>query len=304
MESAHVGSVRDREGTAPDEQFRVAIHQADSMIDASDPKMSLRRNVSRMFDAIQTASGEAINLVVFGEGFLNGYQSGDMLPELALDVADPSDLLEEVMASVNEFGLSIIFGATTSKGSYPGSLFNSAVVLRPDKEMLIVDKTHLSEFRYKGEPVVSEKLDWATGSELSPVFDIDGFKVGVEICHDIVFPEVARSLCMKGAELIVNVSAAVSGFDWFWNSIPATRAFENGVWYVHATVVSAGGQPELLEHSRVVDPFGSVVAEAPNGQDCVLTHSLNTTSVAKARAALKPFTERRPEIYDPRLAGR
>ena len=251
-----------------------------------------------MCDAVRTASAEGTRLVIFGEGFLNGYQSGGLLPEIALTIGSDSDQLETLIAAVDESGVSIVFGATTSKGPYPGSLFNSAVVLRPGKQPDVVDKTHLSEFRHKGEPVVAEKMDWAVGSHLGPVFDIDGFHIGVEICHDIVFPEVARSLCLRGAEVVINVSAAVGGFGWFWNAIPLTRAFENAVWYVHATVVSADGQPPLLGHSRVIDPSGAVVSEVPDGVECTMTYSLDRASVLRARASLKPFTERRPAIYE------
>lgn len=251
-----------------------------------------------MSGALHEAAEEGTRLVIFGEGYLNGYQSGALLPEIALRVDGDPDQLGDLMAAVDETGVSLVFGATTSRGSYPGSLFNSAVVLRPGKQPVVVDKTHLSEFRYEGEPVVAERMDWAVGSRLGPVFDVDGFSIGVEICHDIVFPEVARSHCMRGAEVVINVSAAVGGFDWFWNAIPATRAFENCVWYVHATVVSAGGTPPLLGHSRVISPVGAVVCEAPDGAETTMTYTLDRTSVLRARASLKPFTERRPDIYE------
>ena len=251
-----------------------------------------------MRDAVYEASEKSTRLVIFGEGYLNGYQSGALLPEAALRVGGDLDQLGTLISAVEETEVSIVFGATTSRGSYPGSLFNSAVVLRAGEQPIVVDKTHLSEFRYKGEPVVAERMDWAVGSRLGPVFDIDGFKIGVEICHDIVFPEVARSHCMRGAEVVINVSAAVGGFDWFWNAIPVTRAFENCVWYVHATVVSAKGQPPLLGHSRVISPFGAAVCEAPKGAEYTMTYTLDRASVLRARAALKPFTERRPDIYE------
>ena len=278
--------------------LQISVCQADSDIDDRDPTGSVRRNFGRMGDALFKAAEEGTRLVIFGEGYLNGYQSGALLPEIALRLDGEQDQLEELSAAVDGTGVSLVFGATTSRGSYPGSLYNSAVVLRPGEEPIVVDKTHLSEFRYEGEPVVAERMDWAVGDQLGPVFDVDGFKIGVEICHDIVFPEVARSNAIRGAEVIINVSAAVGGFGWFWDAIPATRAFENCVWFVHATVVSEKGQPPLLGHSRVISPVGSVVCEAPDGVETTLTHTLDRTSVWRARASLKPFTERRPDIYE------
>lgn len=280
------------------ENLQISVCQADSDIDEHDPTGSVRRNFRRMRDALREAAAVGTRLVIFGEGYLNGYQSGALLPEIALSLNSDHEDLRELASTVDETGVSLVFGATTSRGSYPGSLYNSAIILRPGAQPIVVDKTHLSEFRYKGEPVVAERMDWAVGDQLGPVFDVDGFRIGVEICHDIVFPEVARSHSMRGAEVMINVSAAVGGFDWFWNAIPATRAFENCVWFVHATVVSDEGQPPLLGHSRVISPVGAVVCEAPDGVETTITHTLDRASVWRARASLKPFTERRPDIYD------
>ena len=194
------------------EHLQISICQADSDIDERDPTGSVRRNFGRVRDAVHAAAEEGTRLVIFGEGYLNGYQSGKLLPEIALRVASDEDQLGDLTAAVDATGVSLVFGATTSRGSYPGSLFNSAVIMRPGRHPIVVDKTHLSEFRFNGEPVGAERMDWAAGSRLGPVFDIDGFAIGVEICHDIVFPEVARSLCMRGAEVVINVSAAVGRF--------------------------------------------------------------------------------------------
>ena len=103
-----------------------------------------------MRDALFEAATEGSRLVIFGEGYLNGYQSGSLLPEIALRLDGEQDALGELASAVEETGVSLVFGATTSRGSYPGSLYNSAVILRPGKEPIVVDKTHLSEFRYEG----------------------------------------------------------------------------------------------------------------------------------------------------------
>ena len=273
----------------------VDVQQADSKIDPHGARSSVRRNVDRMISAVESSTAD---LVVFGECFVNGYLSGGLLPALALDRRPGAGPIEELAAAVHGKGTSLLFGATTSKGSFPGSLYNSAILISPDQEVCVIDKTHLSEFRYHGEPVIAERMDWTPGSALSPIVEIAGTKIGIQICHDIVFPEVSRSLALCGAEVIVNLSAAVSGFGWFWDSLTTTRAFENSLWFVHATVVNERGtRPELICHSRVVDPVGQTVAELPDGEESSMTCILSSQAVRDARAALKPFTERRPGLY-------
>ena len=65
-----------------------------------------------MYDAVHAASTEGTGLVIFGEGFLNGYQSGAMLPEIALTLGSTLDELEALMTAVDETGVSLVFGAT------------------------------------------------------------------------------------------------------------------------------------------------------------------------------------------------
>src|SRR5262249_19446249 len=130
----------------------------------------------------------------------------------------------------------ILMGATTHKGPFPGDLFNSVLVVGPQGLEGVYNKTHVPALIFAGDRVAAERAYWSPGYDL-PVFDTSLGRIGVEICHDITFPEVARTLTLKGAELVVNVSAAICGFEKWWDQMLYVRSVENNVWYLHVSVV-------------------------------------------------------------------
>ena len=106
--------------------------------------------------------------------------------------------------------------------------------------------------------------DRLTAGPLEPaVVEVQGWKVGLMTCYDLRFPELARALVDRGAEVIVVPAAWVAGPRkvHHWRTLLAARAIENTVY------VAAVGQPapRYTGHSLVVDPFGEVVAEAGPG---------------------------------------
>ncbi|AIY19336.1 hydrolase [Pimelobacter simplex] len=106
--------------------------------------------------------------------------------------------------------------------------------------------------------------DRLTAGPIEPVVvEIGGWKVGLMTCYDLRFPELARALVDRDAELVVVPAAWVAGPRkvHHWRTLLTARAIENTVY------VAAVGQPapRYCGHSMVVDPFGEVVAEAGPG---------------------------------------
>ena len=128
--------------------------------------------------------------------------------------------------------------------------------------------------------------------------DVDGFRVGLMTCYDLRFPELARELVSRGAELLVVPAAWVAGplkVD-HWRTLARARAIENTVF------VAAVGQPgpRYTGHSMVVGPAGEVVAELPT-----VTASWPPSSTAPPSRRPAPPTRRWPTGASraPRRAG-
>ncbi len=171
-----------------------------------------------------------------------------------------------------------------------GSLTNSGVIFDPSGEMVgRYDKGFLWHF----------DNFWFRRGDAFPVFDAGFTRFGVLICADGRQPEIARSLAVNGAEVILDLTAWVS-----WASsveqlsttqceylMPA-RAFENGAWVAAADKWGPEGNTLIYAgRSCVIDPEGKTRVAAPSTGDQVVTYTIDP---ADASATAVP---RRPSLY-------
>jgi predicted amidohydrolase len=255
-------------------------------------------NFARAVAGIEKAAAGGAKLLVFGEVFLNGYETGALGHRYAVSEREDDPWVEQLIEVARKQDVHLLMGATTHKGLFPGDLYNSVLVVGPGGLLGVYSKTHLATFTFDGGRAAAEKLYWSPGFEL-PVFDTPLGHIGVEICYDALFPEVARTLALKGAELIVNVSAAIHGFEETWDHLLFARSVENRIWYLHVSVVGRQKDFELFGGSRLFSPFGQVVAEAPRGEEAVLVAQASRDVLLEARGTAHPFANRNPSLYGP-----
>jgi predicted amidohydrolase len=147
-----------------------------------------------------------------------------------------------------------------------------------------------------GERIAAERVWWSPGDAL-PVFDTAHGRIAVEICYDVMFPEVARTYALSGAELLINVSAAICGFEELWGTMVAARATENALPILHVSVVGEQRDLEFFGGSRLFGPWGQVLFEAPRGEEAVEVTELDRGLLFAARGASHPFANRNPRLY-------
>jgi predicted amidohydrolase len=133
--------------------------------------------------------------------------------------------------------------------------------------------------------------DRLVAGEVEPVLvDVGGVPVGLMTCYDLRFPEHARELVRRGAQLLVAPSAWVAGPAkvQHWRVLVAARAIEN------TAFVAAVGQPgpRYTGHSLVVGPAGDLLGELGDG-DRVLTVSVAMEDLEQARADNPSLLNRR-----------
>jgi predicted amidohydrolase len=128
--------------------------------------------------------------------------------------------------------------------------------------------------------------------------EVDGLRVGLATCYDLRFPELFRALALAGAELILLPAAFTreTGRD-HWEPLLRARAIENGCFVLAAG--QAGPHPRervCHGHSMVLDPWGTVLAEAGDGPDILLVE-LDLARVAEVRRRMPSLANRRPDVY-------
>jgi predicted amidohydrolase len=275
-------------------ELRIGICQLESAIGTADydPRPA---NLARALDAIEATASQGARLIVFGEVFLNGYETNEHTPKYAIGETCDDAYVERLIEEARVRGVHIVMGASTHKGPFPGDVYNSALLIGPDGLVGVYSKTHVAAFAVDGK-VAAEKAWWAPGTEL-PVFETPLGSIGIEICYDNSFPEVARTLTLKGAELIVNISAALCGFEDHWTSSLYVRSTENAVWFLHVSVVGRQRDFEYFGGSRLLTPTGDVVFEAPRGEEAVLVTTADLDLLYEARGRMHPFSDRNPALY-------
>jgi beta-ureidopropionase len=181
----------------------------------------------------------------------------------------------------------------------PGVYYNCAVVIDADGEILgHYRKTHL--------PQVAgfwEKFFFRPGNLGYPVFQTRYAKVGVMICYDRHFPEVARALGLAGAEVVFNPSATVAGLsETLWQKEQVAHAIANG-YFIAANNRVGSEAPWHIGHfygrSYVASPYGEVLAEASRTESALLVHTVELNQVREARQRWQFYRDRRPDTYQP-----
>ena len=191
----------------------------------------------------------------------------------------------------------ILAGSLAELADDPLRPSNTSVLIAPDGSIAAAyRKIHLFDVAVDDGPVDEESARVSGGTQ--PVCaEVDGIKVGLTICYDLRFPELYRTLALAGAE-ILTVPANFTertGRD-HWEVLLRARAIENGAWVLAAG--QSGGPPgqPAFGRSMVVDPWGTVVAQAPDGVGIV--HALvDTDRVAAVRRQIPSLANRRPDTY-------
>lgn len=273
---------------------RIALVQSRSAVgtETFDPRED---NLERALHAIRDVAREGAQLVVFGEMYLSGYRTDEWLHKWATTVEPLDAHVRALIEASQAYGVHILMGAGTFGRFIPGDVYNSTLFVGPSGLLGVYRKTHVAAFPYS-EGVSKERCFYSPGKEL-PVFDTPLGRIGVHICYDITFPEVARVQALKGAELLVNTAATAAGFEEFWDHAPFVRAVENGTWYAVCSVVGEQRGDILFGGSRIVDPTGSVVAAGKFHEEDVLIADIDLSRSWRTRAKSHTFNTRQPELY-------
>jgi predicted amidohydrolase len=222
-------------------------------------------------------------LVLVPEAFMRDFGSpGSDISEFAEKLDGP--FVQCLTALAEQAGTTVVAGMFEVSDD-PDRPYNTLVVVDADGLQASYRKIHLYDsFGYR-------ESDRLTAGEIEPVMvEVGGVSVGLMTCYDLRFPELARDLVAKGAQLLVVPSAWVAGPGkaHHWRTLAVARAIENTAY------VAAVGQPgpRYTGHSLVAGPSGDVVAEVGDG-DHVLTASIDLEGLDQARADNPSLQNRR-----------
>jgi len=209
----------------------------------------------------------------------------------------PGEHTEAFAEVARRRGVWILVGSLAESSGDPARPHNSSVLLRPDGTIAATyRKIHLFDVTVDAGPVDTESARVSPGDR-TVVADVDGVRVGLSICYDVRFPELYRSLALAGAQ-VLTVPANFTertGRD-HWEVLLRARAIENAAYVLAPSQVNGPpGQP-AFGRSMVIDPWGTVIAQAPDTVSIVRAE-LDLDRVAAVRRQIPALANRRPDTY-------
>lgn len=197
-----------------------------------------------------------------------------------------------------ELAVDLFAGSVTVRRP-DGRLQNTALHVAPGGRITRYGKLHLFDADVAGTRY-RESDDETAGDGLvtTTLSDDAATCVGMTVCYDLRFPELYRALAARGARILV-VPAAFTArtTEAHWETLLRARAIENGAFVLaanqrgeHARGVRSGGQ------SMIVDPWGTVLARAPEADEAVVVADLDPTQQAAVREQLPVLRQRRASV--------
>jgi predicted amidohydrolase len=212
---------------------------------------NIAANLDKIAGCLHQAAAQGAQLVVFPELALSGYACGDRFFEVAEPVPGPST--HRIIEMARELDLHVVYGMP--ERGLPGVLYNTAVLVGPAghigtwrKHTLPGHATDLA-----GPGAFPDRRYFRTGRR-SPVFPTPLGRLGLMVCYDLFFPEIARLLTIQGADLLVGISGSPAFERPIFETMVKARAMENAVWIAYCNMAGTEGGVDYWGGSRIIAP--------------------------------------------------
>jgi predicted amidohydrolase len=258
--------------------FRVALAQLSPVL------FDRQANLAKAEEAIRVAAQQGAHVIIFPELYLSGYSLAARAAELAESRHGAIALRVAQLAQQYQIVVLMGYAELTEAGD---AAYDAALLAMPDNRTLTSHrKTHLYQH---------EKGWFVPGSEILPLASPLG-NIGVMICYEAEFPEIARTLTLRGADWLAIPTAVMRPYEHIYEIALRSRALENHRWVITVNRVGREGALEFFGRSAVCNPFGQVVAQA-EGVETILFAEIDLRQNAQAQKEGDYLSDRRPELY-------
>jgi len=244
-------------------------------------------NLKRMRDIVRKAKGK---IVVFPEMSLTGYLPRDDLFMLAETVVGPS--IKSILRLAKETKKDIVFGAPMRDEEVPGLVYNSCLCATGNGRLFKYDKMYLPTFG-----PFEEKVFFTPGKN-AVVAEGRHAKIGLMICYDMFFPELAKLETLLGAQILVNISAAPTTSRPFFRRVMPGRAVENAIFLAYTNLVGVHGSLVFGGSSVLLGPRGEELARGKDLEQDIVTGQVDLADIEVARRFRPTVRDTRPELLD------
>lgn len=191
-----------------------------------------------------------------------------------------------------------IVGGTIPELGENDRIFNTCTVWGPNGDLLAKHrKMHLFDIDVKGGMRFKESETLSAGNDFTTIV-VDGHKIGIGICYDIRFEEMARLYRNEGCEMIIYPAAFnLTTGPLHWELLQRARANDNQL-YVVTTSPARDPSADYIAygHSMIVDPWAKVLKSAGEGEETLMA-DIDFSLVDQVRQQIPVFSQRRLDLY-------
>ncbi len=258
--------------------MRVALYQCPPL------PLDVAGNLKRLHQLAQEANDA--DLLVLPEMFLTGYNIGvEAVGALAEAQDGPS--AQSIAALAKNSGVAILYGYPEHGAD--GQIYNAVQLIDANGQRLCnYRKTHLF-----GD---LDNSMFSAGDDDFPLVELNGWKLGFQICYYLEFPENTPRQALAGAELILVPTANMVPFDFVADVTVRARAFENQCYVAYANYCGQEGEIQYCGQSSIAAPDGQRIAQA-GLDEALIVGTLDRQLMVDSRAANRYLLDRRPELY-------
>lgn len=248
--------------------LRIAAAQAQPI------RGNIEENVNKVVELIDAAADDNVQLIVFPEKFLSGYEPDLILSNpLKYSIAKHDNRLTPIIEVCQKRNIIAIVGAATSDA---GKLFITSLVFS-SKEGLVT--YYHKQYLFSGEAGIYSSGD------TDCILEVNGWKLALAVCYDSGFPEHARLAAMNGchAYLVSALFSVEVGYHESRVWMPA-RALDNTIYVLMSNHIGKTGGWNACGSSGIWDPFGNLLAEASVDIQSILSVDLDPAALHNIRA--------------------
>ncbi|KAJ7135041.1 carbon-nitrogen hydrolase [Mycena crocata] len=219
-----------------------------------------------------------------------------VLPKIGF-TAKPYNVAETESESVKMLS-SHSTGSIPERDTDGKSLYNTCTVYNPNGDLVAMHrKVHLFDIDIPGK-ITFKESETLTGGTSTNFFDTEFARIGLGICYDVRFPELAMISARQGCHVLIYPGAfnMITG-PLHWELLQRSRAVDNQVFFAMcspARDLTAGYH--AWGHSMVVDPMANILVEASEAEDIIYT-DIDPALMESARAGIPVTVQRRFDVY-------
>jgi predicted amidohydrolase len=244
-------------------------------------------NLKRMKDIVRKTKG---NIVIFPELNLTGYMPRDDLFGQAETASSP--MIKAIVRLAKDTKKDIVFGAPMKGERSLGIVYNSCLLAAGTGKLFRYDKMYLPTFG-----PFEEKVFFAEGKGVV-VGDGRHARIGLMICYDMFFPEIAKLETLLGAQILVNISAAPTTSRPFFRRVMPGRAVENAIFVAYSNMVGVHGSLVFGGGSVLYGPRGEEIVRAKDLEPDIVEAEIDLADIDIARRFRPVVRDSRPELLD------